>query len=136
MGLEWSDSFAVGVEAIDRQHRELFARIDGLMSAMSQAKGREVVADLLLFLGEYVQVHFADEEELMRRRGYPGLEGHVAQHRGFAATFAQLRERLSQSGPTVALTIELNNKVCGWAVKHVLGSDRALGAFLQGRGAA
>jgi len=131
MSIQWNPSYAVGVDLIDVQHRELFRRVSSLVESMRSAQGKESVTEVLQFLGEYVVDHFGTEAKLMAQHHYPGAAAHLAEHAQFVATFKQLRVQLEQQGPSAHLAMEVNNKVCNWLVKHVLGTDKSLGAFLS-----
>jgi hemerythrin len=133
MAIEWNDSYAVGVEVIDAQHRELFRRISSLVEAMGTGQGKDQVADVIRFLGDYVVVHFQTEEQLMDQRGFPEAVAHKKEHADFAATLARLKAQLTAEGPSAALAIDVNNKVCNWMVRHLLGTDRTLATFLKGK---
>jgi hemerythrin len=76
----WTQDLAVGVDQIDRQHQELFARTNGLLSAMAQGKGREEVGKTVSFLESYVGTHFRDEEKLMASHSVPNPEVHKGLH--------------------------------------------------------
>ena len=125
MGIEWNASYAVGIEIIDLQHQELFRQISKLIDAMQQSRGKDEVAATLRFLAAYAERHFALEEALMAKHGYataPTAE-HKGEHAGFRSTFAALDSQLAEQGPSAALAIEVNNKICNWLVRHVLGTD-------------
>ena len=55
MAVQWSENLAVGVNMIDEQHKGIFSRINNLMNAMSQGKGKEEVGKVLEFLADYTQ---------------------------------------------------------------------------------
>lgn len=131
--IAWNPSFAVGIESIDEQHRELFRRINDLMDSMSAGRGPETVAGLVRFLEDYVHTHFADEQAEMRRVEYPALAAHLAEHAAFVADLTRLQHELATGGVTASLTISVNNRVCKWLVEHILRSDRAFGAFARRR---
>lgn len=61
----WSSEFEVGVELIDRQHRELIDRINKLLAAIREGRGREETFKVMRFLQEYVVEHFSAEERFM-----------------------------------------------------------------------
>ncbi len=131
MGLQWTHALSVGVEQIDEQHRELFRRVDRLLDAMianDRAEGMRLVA----FLREYVQLHFSAEEALMHARNYPGLADHATEHAAFSADLDSLAGEFLAQGPTAALVLELERRVCGWLRDHVSLRDVALGRFLLG----
>lgn len=134
MGIEWNASYAVGIERMDLQHQELFRQISRLLDAMHGATGKEEVAATLRFLSLYAQDHFAMEESLMAEHAYRGAADHRSEHDGFRRTFASLAAQLQAQGPSSALALEVNNKVCQWLVRHVLGTDRPFAAHLKERG--
>lgn len=43
MAIEWTDELATGVNKIDNQHKELFKRINNLLDACNQGKGKDEV---------------------------------------------------------------------------------------------
>jgi hemerythrin len=136
MPIEWSPKLAVGVEAIDAQHRELFQRVNGLVAALEARHGEAEVARLVQFLGDYVVRHFADEERLMVRVGYPDAPAHKTLHEAFVADFVRFKADLAKNGASPALATQLNHKVGGWLIDHIGRTDRALGVFLAGKAAA
>ncbi|MCK6519793.1 hemerythrin family protein, partial [Myxococcota bacterium] len=81
----WTPGMSVGVPELDSQHRELFTRLNRLVAAIRAGRGSADVAPVLAFLDDYTREHFADEERVMERAGYPALAEHRAQHAGFCA---------------------------------------------------
>ena len=69
----------------------------------------------------------------MAEKRFPGAVEHKREHASFVATLAALRAQLEKQGPGGYLAIDVNNKVCNWLVRHVLGTDKALGTFLRAR---
>lgn len=133
MAIKWTEDLATGIEKIDEQHRELFRRVNELMEACAKGKGKEQVLKTSNFLSEYVVMHFGDEEKIMREKNYPGYEAHKAQHDGFVKRFAEIKEKLGQTGPTVDLVIKMNNFLVDWLFNHIKKTDKALGAYLKGQ---
>ena len=56
------------------------------------------VQSTLEFMEDYVVIHFADEEELQRQIGYPGLEKHAAIHAAFREEILKFAERVAAEG--------------------------------------
>ena len=78
--LEWKSDYAVGVDSVDHEHRELIALINELHEALSKP-GEELSVEE--FLGEIyakIAAHFALEERVMREQGYDQFEDHKADH--------------------------------------------------------
>lgn len=131
--LQWREDLAVGVSLIDEQHQELFARINSLLEACNQGKGREEVANVIAFLGEYIDLHFADEEALQREVAYPEYANHKAMHESFVADYQRLQQQLLTDGPTVRFVLQVNRKVVDWLVQHISKVDKALAAYVHSR---
>lgn len=127
----WTSDLAVGVEAIDRQHQELFDRVNALLTAAGTGLEHAVVLESVRFLAQYTQEHFTDEEALMARAAYPGLGEHRAQHEAFRERVRRLVEEVERSGSTPELRARLERDVCEWLYRHVQKVDRALGPALS-----
>jgi hemerythrin len=133
MAIQWTPDLSVNVPEIDRQHQELFRRVDLLVEAMRLGRGKAEVGGVLAFLRGYVVEHFALEERTMEKKGYPELEAHRAEHRTFLQSIERLEVEHAANGATTALVLAVNQSVVGWLRAHVSRSDRSLGAFLSSR---
>lgn len=130
MAISWDPSLAVGVPAIDRQHVELFDRLDRLLEAARAGRSAAEVGRLLGFLEDYVVTHFGAEEGLMEARGYPELAAHRAEHARFADDLAALLREFLDDGATTLLVVHVNARVTAWLREHIYRADQALGRFL------
>jgi hemerythrin len=133
MGIEFDPVLLTGVDQLDAQHRELFARIGQLLEASRNRRSRDEVVRLLEFLGQYVIDHFAAEERIMVEAGYPRLEGHRAEHTQFVRELEILRHELQSEGPTNLFVIRVGNRVTEWLREHIYRTDRQLGAWLRAK---
>lgn len=131
MKIEWTPDLAVGLDVIDDQHKELYRRIDRLMEACHQGKGKEVVADTLKFLEEYVVTHFSNEQGYMQRFGYPEYDVHKKNHDYYVNNLKELRNILNEKGPGVELVVKTNVMVIEWLNNHIRKMDTKLAAFLR-----
>ncbi len=68
---------------IDSQHREIFNRVNNLISAISIGKGKEETRKILGFLSSYVVYHFEAEENYMKISEYSDLDIHIMEHKQF-----------------------------------------------------
>ncbi len=133
MALLWTDDLETGVEMIDQQHQELFARIGQLLDACNQGKGKAEVVSTLDYLAGYITVHFKAEEELQRSSGYPGYEAHKALHDQWVKEIATLREQAQKDGASARLVLQVNRTVVDWLTQHIRKVDKALAAYLRGK---
>lgn len=129
----WNDSYLIGIEQVDNQHKELFSRVDSLFEACNQARGKEEVANILKFLQEYVVEHFKAEEELQLKYDYPEYVSHKAMHEAFVKDFLELKKEFEENGTSGLFVIQVNKKVINWLTQHVAKVDRSLGLFLKGK---
>ena len=119
MGVQWRESLSIGVEEIDRQHKELLHRFNLLLSACEEGKGVQELKSLLEFLNQYVQAHFSDEEAIQRLNNYPGYEEHQKEHDSFVARIKLLQTEIDREGVAVHHVIETNNLLFKWLIRPV-----------------
>lgn len=131
MQVEWRDDLLTGDERIDEQHKELFRRINALVTACKEGKARHEVENLLNFLGEYVQTHFAAEERLQLQYGYPEFLVHKAQHEAFLDELRKLQDSFDAEGATLSLMMQANKAVFDWLRGHIIGMDKGLAEFIR-----
>ena len=129
--IEWNEALATGNGTIDGQHRELISRINTLLTACNQGKGKEEVGRLLQFMGEYIRSHFATEETLQRRYAYPEFIAHKAEHEGFVLKLRELEHQFDADGATLPLVIQVNQSMVGWLISHINETDKKLATFLR-----
>lgn len=131
VGIKWSETLATGVTKIDEQHKELFTRVNSLLEAMSQGKGKEEIGKVVKFLGDYVVGHFSMEEALMDKENYPDKINHKAQHKAFINEFQQIKKELETGSPSTIALIQTQRKIVDWLTNHIGATDKKLGDFLK-----
>ncbi|HBG09226.1 MAG: bacteriohemerythrin [Limnochordia bacterium] len=127
--MPWHPSLSVGIELIDEQHKEWFARADRLFEAGKKGQAKEYIGELLEFLDTYTKKHFADEEKYMLEMGYPGYDEQKKAHTAFIAQLAKLRQDYDASGGSISVIINANKMVIDWLTKHISQMDRQIGEF-------
>jgi len=129
--LSWCDNHAVGVEAIDDEHKELFAAVGMLESAMARnAKAPETTA-LLQKLAAATGIHFAHEEAIMREAKYPGLALHAANHQRLMEKVQAFAARYGRGG--MAINQHAMSFLRDWLVYHIENDDLRLGDWMKER---
>lgn len=120
--ITWQDSYSVGVELIDSDHKLLVSLINQLNDAAEGGQGRDVVGSVLNVLIEYTEGHFSREEMLMEKGGYPDLEPHREQHR---ALTAKVRDMVTQyrEGHAETLDRDILDFLTSWLTGHILSVD-------------
>ncbi|OPZ93967.1 MAG: Bacteriohemerythrin [Firmicutes bacterium ADurb.Bin419] len=133
MAIEWRQSYEIGIDKIDSQHKELFRKINNLLEACTTQKGKEEVINTMGFLGDYIVVHFNDEEKLQKDSEYPSYTEHKAAHEQFKKDYKNLRSKLDEEGVSLNFILTVNRVVVDWLVKHIAAADRAFGTFLKSK---
>ena len=133
MPVEWSEDLATGIEIIDSQHKELLYRINSLMEAISQRKGREETREITGFLDDYLQLHFKTEEDAMLKHSYPDYDRHKEAHDHYRFLFKEFKSNYDAS-PGPHHTVLLTNMVMDLVHNHIRKTDKALAAFLRSIG--
>jgi hemerythrin len=132
--LTLSKDLEVGVLEIDAQHQELINRLNALLSMGQGADSREEPQKTMDLLEEYIVKHFSDEETLQKKNNYPEYESHKKMHQLYIEEFQKLKKEFASSGHSLKFTMDLNNSLINWIVKHIKTADVELGKFLKNNG--
>jgi hemerythrin len=118
----WSDAYALGLEEIDHQHRELFALINDLWEHLVQHSPPDKVLATMSELERYTLSHFTAEETFMRVTRFEGFADHKAQHAKFVARMVAEKASV-QAGKE--LSFDVLTFLKDWLVDHILVADKA-----------
>ena len=78
--IKWKEEFAVGIEEVDYEHKELIELINGLHDVMQIGADQVQVVELLGEIYAQIASHFALEEKMMRETHYPLFGEHKEDH--------------------------------------------------------
>ncbi|MBI5726918.1 MAG: hemerythrin family protein [Ignavibacteriales bacterium] len=129
--LIWKQTYDIGLEVIDSQHRILVELINDLYEANSTGAAGQVVEDVFMKLSDYTHYHFSSEEDMLKLYGYPKLEEHIAEHEGFRLTIKKLKSETK--GGNIILSLKTIDYLKDWTINHILGTDREFGEFVRHR---
>ncbi|WP_058486107.1 bacteriohemerythrin [Defluviitalea phaphyphila] len=131
--MRWNSNLETGVEKIDIQHKEIIKRINGVLEACTQQRGKEIVGDTLNFLEKYVIEHFKDEEESQIKSGYPKYKEHKILHDNFIQDLKDLRNKFEQDGATLTVVLNMNKVVVRWLARHIMQEDKEFAKYYKSR---
>lgn len=126
--IQWDDRYLTGVKEIDAQHKYFVTLVNELHSQMQQHHIEEIKTTLVPKLVDYVHKHFKDEERIMRRHNYPGIEEQVHAHQEILANMNEIVNANAAAFPMAMKLMRLTTK---WFLDHVLEYDLRLGKFLN-----
>ncbi len=128
--ITWDESMETGIGMIDAQHRILVDLINRLEQTAGEAALSETATSILHNLRQYTVYHFAAEETLMVRNGYPEFEHHRKLHRGFVEELDGLEIDALVDSPELGQSMLVFLK--DWLVTHIMQEDmefsKAVGA--------
>jgi len=128
--IKWEDSFSVGDETIDSQHKKLFLIINELYDAlMDDEVESRPVKEIAADLEDYTHYHFEAEETLMAKIGYTDCDHHVKEHKSMIQWIASLKTRLKD--PAEGIRIEILMYLRIWLMNHILKADMELKPLIE-----
>ncbi len=83
MEIEWKESYSVGNELIDKQHKNLIAIINKLYEAIFANQTKEELKSILKELQKFGDEHFKTEEEYFKKCDYEGAAEQIKEHESF-----------------------------------------------------
>jgi methyl-accepting chemotaxis protein len=131
IGIDWSDLLSVGIDKMDDEHKELFTRINKLLSALLGGSDDYSIVEIISFINEYVDFHFRDEENMLAKYNYPKLAEHKKLHAIYENEFSAIEKQLSQGQFDASLLIEIQDKVVNWLLDHIAVADKAYGVYIK-----
>lgn len=133
MALQWDQSFVLGIDEIDQQHRTIVEQFASFSEAIQAGTAQTELSDMANFLVTYAQQHFATEEGYMERYEYPGIAEQRHEHLEFTADAHELLSRLEEDGASRELAVAMAGKLVRWVIQHVRNHDRVMVDFVKKR---
>ena len=130
--MDWSEELAIGVAAVDTEHRELIDAINDLEAAVVADGDRGRTIQLVARVAREARSHFASEETTMAAARYPGAALHALKHQRMADQIQAFLGRYSRD--TSALNGHVLNFLRDSLALHVTSEDANFGRWMQERG--
>ncbi len=127
----WSEKYETGSSLIDKQHKELFLKIDDLSLAIYKGNIKSSLKNMIIFLEKYIQEHFKAEENIMRMAAYPHINDHIRIHKKFNKIFDDLKLDFEKRGGDSYLAIHVEKEIRHWWEEHVLVEDNKYVPYLK-----
>lgn len=124
--MKWDSSFAIGIDAIDKQHKQIFEHLLAIENSVAKRDPWHILHFFLTQMTEYMKFHLAVEEALLEIVHYPDRDTHCGAHAKLMEQIAKLEEQLKNkpSGEKLVGFFE------DWFIRHVLASDRDYAAYV------
>jgi hemerythrin len=129
----WDERLATGDPSIDAQHVELHDLVLELGILAEETPDRVRLGEVLFDVLAYSSTHFAYEEALMARIGFPGLERQKTLHTEFKRRVAEMAVRYA-SGDVTLTAGQMQSQLQEWLMNHVWEEDLKLAAYIRPQG--
>jgi len=130
---QWNDSYSVGHQEIDAQHKRLFQFAEELHLAMAGGKGKQMLSQTLANLVNYTKSHFASEEGLMKKYNYPDYPAHKAEHDKLTAKVVAFQNDFN-AGRSM-LSVDLMQFLKTWLAQHIGQIDHKVATYIREKAA-
>ena len=125
--MKWNSSLAIGIEAIDNQHKQIFEHLLALENSVAKRDPWHIVRFLLSQLAEYMKFHLAVEEAMLEIVRYPQHTEHCQAHAKIMDQIADLEKHLQRAGSETNLVGFFED----WFIRHVLSEDRQYADYVK-----
>jgi len=130
--IKWQDSYSVGIDDIDHDHKKLINLLNKFSTAYDFAMCEEFEREALNDLVNYTVYHFKKEEELLEKYNYPDFDAHKKQHQAMINKVNGFVELYNEKGHN-ALN-EISEFLSNWLINHINGTDKEYTEHLHQHG--
>lgn len=133
--LEWQERFNIGVDFIDKDHKQLFTIMNKLLTMSGHDTKIEWVGrEGIKYFKNHVIEHFTKEEEYMDSVSFEGYTTHKRLHDTFRRkTLPALEEELIESSFSLDAVRHFLGVCIGWMTAHTLIEDSTLTGRVQSK---
>lgn len=126
--IPWNARYEIGVDFIDKEHKQLFATINKLLNLSENEEKREwVCREGIKYLKNHTIEHFQHEEAYMRSIHYKEYEIHKRLHDDFQNnTLLALETELEDTNYSQEAMRHFLGVSIGWLVAHTKTEDLAI----------
>ncbi len=126
---KWKESFSIGIDEIDQQHRLLLKYLNACHLQVFDGKRSEIDPSLIDELKAYAATHFRFEESLMRAGGYPKLGHQEQQHKYFESQITEFESACA--GGTERTAQSVLAFLRDWFLDHILEQDKGFVSYVK-----
>ena len=118
--MHWKNEYAIGIDAIDRQHETIFENMLTIENSLVKKDPWNIVRFQILELERYMSFHFAVEESLLQIICYPEASEHKVSHEKLIEALREFEKKVKDSRSVNDLVFFFED----WFLDHVMSEDK------------
>lgn len=128
----WNKNMFTNIAEVDYQHFMIVNYINELYQQLLSNENPAKMLSTMENLYEITKVHFADEQKLMTKHGYPGLNTQVSEHTKLLKDLKTFIESIKNH--TAVIDQKLVEFLKEWLTHHILEEDMQYVPFFHQKG--
>ncbi len=127
---QWDESFLIGIEELDHEHKVLIDDINRLHEELASRSQKSEIEKCLGEICTRMQAHFALEEHVMKEHDYPFFDEHKREHDELLDNCTEyMVQYLNDASASPSTPIEDSLK--HWVLNHIVTSDKKMSLMVQ-----
>jgi len=127
---EWDESFLIGIEELDHEHKVLINDIKRLHEELTRHEQKSEIEKCLGDIYARMQAHFALEEHVMKEHEYEFFDEHKREHDDLLDSFTEyMLQFLNDADISTSITVE--GPLKHWVLNHIITSDKKMSLMVR-----
>lgn len=126
---KWDDSFRIGIEELDHEHKVLIDDINRLHEELGRHEEMSEIEKCLGDIFVRMQAHFALEEHVMKEHDYKFFDEHKREHEGFLDSYTEYMVQFLND-TSVSSDNPIEATLAHWVIQHITTSDKKMSLMI------
>ena len=127
---KWDDSFLIGIEELDQEHKVLINDINKLHEELARHDEKSEIEKRLGDIYARLQAHFALEERVMKEHGYEFFDEHKREHEKLLDGYTEYMMQILNDA-VVSFSNPIEDALRDWVLNHIVNSDKKMSLMVQ-----
>jgi hemerythrin-like metal-binding protein len=127
--ITWSKELELGLDHIDKQHKQLVNLINELNIAIEYNQPNSVMLPIVQRLQNYAESHFTAEEVLFTTYDYPGRADHIKDHDAFFDSIKYIRKQCELID--APMSTRIRGFLLNWLSNHIIVKDKEYKRYID-----
>ena len=127
---EWDESFLIGIEELDYEHKVLIDDINKLHDELARHEQESEIRKCLGDIFARMQAHFALEERVMKEHKYEFFDEHKREHDKLLDSYTEYMLQFMNDSDAFS-DISIEDTLKRWVLNHITTSDIKMSQMVQ-----